>query len=801
MALTPVTQDEFIKIASEEDVPLALAVALYGIESSFGANATAFMHPKDRASAPNSKQTDPNKFGYGSMQVIRSTFNDMMPGADYDKATDADLVRAGMRLIKQRGLDPDGSYNLQKVKKIYFGPGVDKAFGDGYSPSSDTKVGEKFNRYVSNVLNNYMPGDDLETVAVGKGVGSVSELTTSLSDNRGIKVSDSSTSSQPSTSSPYAGITIPKFDAAAAEKRRQEVQDATFKDLVDIQQAQNAAQLKILEAFKMNPYGTMSAMQSTADALTKAQGRLQQTVEALNFESPVANQGILGILELAGKNLGAKLVYDNQVQQVNALTKAAADFNTVLSGAQAAVTKAVPTVEQEISMRQEARSAGQAAIGLDSKAMQFELAGIKMEMAAIKSAEEQKATNRRLSLQERVQQFKEQAKAEEMEFKNFVVDQTNQRFYDRLAEDVRRTDIVFARNEAYIKDVESRIAAREQLTELELNKFTETKRMNDARLREIFARTMKLENPARMSAIKAFGEVDIEKYNEALTRMIRENGEPTAEPFQFTSFQEMMAIVNKNKFMKENLPAYLTGKEGPAVYSMDENIQMAMAQATDPGVKKWLSSVSSEYSTARVKYLEDYAARYSKGKSKGSPKSWNQVAPMLPEKVAEQVMRTADKVAAASFAGKVTPDSNFSANIANAQNYKVYMQAAGGAKGSQLVLALEAAEEKLDNVNSDAAFVASIAHAIGTGKFPKTREEAIQMMAAHYQEFARLRATDPVIKRAGIPLQPNNYTISTSGGSTYNLANRAEAQAYFELVEKQSQPSSFGKTLKSLFGG
>ena len=61
--ITPITEEEFIKLASEEGVPLSLAATLYGIESSAGAAKSAYIDPRLKAGKGNYANTPAEKIG------------------------------------------------------------------------------------------------------------------------------------------------------------------------------------------------------------------------------------------------------------------------------------------------------------------------------------------------------------------------------------------------------------------------------------------------------------------------------------------------------------------------------------------------------------------------------------------------------------------------------------------------------------------------------------------------------------------------------------------------------------------
>ena len=127
--------EDLQRVSQEEGVPLPVLYGLWGSESTYSKNDTAYVQPEIRAAGAKSLQTNPDKFGFGGMQVTRPTYDSLKTSKfstvqlpDYADASDVDIARAGARLLKSRAESADGTYDSAAVLRVYKGSGVDKAF-------------------------------------------------------------------------------------------------------------------------------------------------------------------------------------------------------------------------------------------------------------------------------------------------------------------------------------------------------------------------------------------------------------------------------------------------------------------------------------------------------------------------------------------------------------------------------------------------------------------------------------------------------------------------------------------------
>lgn len=350
MALIPVTEEDVVRIAAEEGVPLGLAMAVWFRETKYGTHSDTTVSPQERGLRTN---TNPDKIGKGSFQVIRGTFNESMPGVDYDTATDQEITRAGMRKIKS-SMNVDGTFDPIKVFDDYTGRGIDAESGKRLA--DDWEIKNKMLSIYNNVTNNMSEGSSAIELAE-QGASAIFNSSGSVADQAIKSLRDLSNQLQ-------------TIDPVAAEQKRQEAQDLSLQQQQTILDEQVARQAKILDDFGTNPAGVYDEIFAVSRALRDANSRLRNTVRDLNYQNDYGD-GLGGALLSGLANFGAKLNYDKQVKQVQDLSKSVQEYNAVIQGFQQNAAAATPQLSQFQAMQQEARAAGDAAISLDLTAAQL----------------------------------------------------------------------------------------------------------------------------------------------------------------------------------------------------------------------------------------------------------------------------------------------------------------------------------------------------------------------------------------------------------------------------------------------
>lgn len=370
-SLEPITQDEFLQIAQEEGVPLPIAASLYGIESGFGKNPEAYISAQERADAFNAKQKpgtkarSANSFGVGSLQITKPTFGDFMPSVRFEEATDAQLTRAAMRLIKSQEA-PDGSYDLQKLKTRFFGPGIDTIGGSDYKPSTNEKVARKFHNIMNNVSEFFEPGADLAEVALRQR-GEDEPLSTSFTAKDpafGIKVAQEQGAQ---------AKVLSQFDPEAAAKKAQESGTNFFNSLWAASQERIETAQIPLEVAGQNPQGNYLNAELALKTLANAQKRLIQTQADINFEGNYGT-GIGGYLNAVIRNLGAKLQYPERVKQVKDLNAAVQETQANIQTFQNQALSTTPDPNQILQIYQEKRLIENQSLQSDARLAQLQVA-------------------------------------------------------------------------------------------------------------------------------------------------------------------------------------------------------------------------------------------------------------------------------------------------------------------------------------------------------------------------------------------------------------------------------------------
>lgn len=368
MAINPISHDEFVSLAVAEGVPLPLAAAFYGAESDFGRDKDAYISPQQRALSGRMSR-DPGKIGYGSMQIIRDTFNSVMPGADFYGADDATLTRAGLRYLK-KAVKADGTYDLDAAKNLYFGSKIDKSFsvesstgkirpagvGDlPYIPSKHSGVAKKVSTIEMNVRGNLPAGGTLLALATNN----VEQSST------GNTVADVQAKAQLGES-----VRLEAVDFAAAAAKRESAVEIKKNELLENEKKIREGQLKVLETFGSNPAGTFAAIERTGKVLQAEQLKLLGLGENLSFKGD-ADPNQVGVLKAALVHFASQYAFKPQQDKVTALMKSASDYNAVISGAQKNIDSAFTPTSTLISIDTAARQAGNDAINLDIKEAQF----------------------------------------------------------------------------------------------------------------------------------------------------------------------------------------------------------------------------------------------------------------------------------------------------------------------------------------------------------------------------------------------------------------------------------------------
>ena len=792
-ALTPVSEEEFIRIANEEGVPLPLASAFYAVESRAGTNAGAFVDPQEKAgkpNGPNSKwNSNPDKIGYGSMQLTRPTFEEQMPGMDFYKATDSDLTRAGMRLLKS-AVREDGTFDFGKAKVTYFGAGTDKSFGDSYSPSTDNTVDSKLRRVIEAVSQ------------IGENQSPLSLRATALKaiNDPSAKQWDSGTSVAIQNAESEAKIANDKFQAAKANYQV----DADFGAMESVmRQAQQkfsdvvkaAADMKadiskkILDVAEANPYGAFGEMQKTFEALKQSQGLLRAVVDAKNYQGATST-GLKGVLETFVRKVGADAIYDDTVKQTQALQASAQNYQNIIGKMEENASRSVVDPNTLIQASQEARQ-----VGLD--AIRFPMEKLSLD----KFNAQQAATDDRASANREIQSLRIQAQKDKDAAANAARQLSSQgrasTARNAILENNSRTAISIANlkaqgpskiSAAQIRALSNQnLAARETVLLEAIRQEKQT--ANDQGVIRSYEQQLKEVADAK-EIVKTFGEeVDTDYMSDAANKFMAARSENKQYVPHDWTYKEIKDQILSNKELKPLFDKFLTeGFEPNAVGSTDIEANARKLQTSASATERAVGDLGSATIENRIISILDNEMRRKFPKKGNAPAATWESAINNPmqlqgkEKLKDELYKVAQKRVRGELSSLPVNELNAQDNPANViHTPQEWLQIAGTGGLADTVAAI-----KMDpkNLESDAKLISMLIERGLTGQLPITPPQLLDQLRDYYSSKADLRASDSAVKALKIPMDKNAYIVTTRDGKKYNLASAPELKAYVDRAMK-----------------
>lgn len=797
-ALTPVSEEEFIRIASEEGVPLPLAAAFYAVESRAGTNAGAFVDPREKAgkpNGPNSKwNSNPDKIGYGSMQLTRPTFEQYMPGMDFYEATDSDLTRAGMRLLKT-AVREDGTFDFQKAKIKYFGAGVDKSFGDKYAPSTNSARDSELRRVIEAVSG---MGDEQSPL-------SLQATALKAIKDPSAKQWDSGTSVAIQNAESEAKIANDKFQAAKANYQV----DADFGAMESVmRQAQQkfsdvvkaAADMKadiskkILDVAESNPYGAFGEMQKTFEALKQSQGMLRAVVDAKNYRGSSAT-GLQGILETFVAKVGADAVYDDVVKQTQALQASAQNYQNIIGKMEENASKSLVDPQTLIQASQEARQ-----VGLD--AIRFPMEKLSLD----KFNAQQAATDDRASANREIQSLRLQAQKDRDAAANTARQLSSQgrasTARNAILENNSRTAISIANlkaqgpskiSSAQIRALSNQnLAARETVLLEAIRQEKQT--ANDQDVIRSYEQQLKEVADAK-EVVKTFGEeVDTDYMSDAANKFMAARSENKQYVPHNWTYKEIKDQILSNKELKPLFDKFLTeGFEPQVVVGTDIEVNARKLQTSNSATERAVGDLGSATIENRIiSILDQEMGRRFPKKGNTPAATWQSAIdnPMQlqgKEKLKDELYKVAQKRVREELSSLPVNELNAQNNPANViHTPQEWLQIAGTGGLADTVAAI-----KMDprNLESDAKLISTILFNSMSGKLPITPPQLLDQLQDYYSAKADLRASDSSVKALNIPMDKNAYIVTTRDGKRYNLASAPELKAYIDRAFKGMMPS------------
>lgn len=773
MALTPVTEEEFIQIAREEGIPLSGAVSMWESESSLGMNRDAFVHPSLKAGKQNGKNSkgEPtywnakaDKIGWGSMQMTRPTYDGLVPGGDYDNATDADLVRAGMKLLKP-AVKSDGTMDMQKAIRLYKGGGKDASF-DGYSPSTDPVLLRRMNM-VSDAINNAAQNPEASVREIASAAAAKARGMPAPKLNLPDETPLMEAQVQQKKSEAESLI---EFDPVAAQAKFDEAKEMKAAQLTAILNNQLAGQTRALNLAEMNPYGAYGEAEATFEALKTANGRMRQTVSDAHFQTKPANEGVLGILETFARKIAADENLPQITKETNDLQTAANNYQVVLSNLMKNGAQGSIDFKDQIAIDTASRTAGNDALNIDLKAI-----GVDQRNAGISARNQAEANRQERAANTLLRQRDQDAyRADKDELTRTA------RSYEFAAK-MAQNDRDFALKEAkYLsgeKTAESRRAFTHEKTKqvstqieyLEQKIANDDKRANSqAQLDALNADRITLDNLKKSKEMLGnFGTDNIDEISAAANTVLNNN-----TPNKKWTMREINGIF-KSKEQKQQLFDVL-GAGGDKAVLRNPNVGaniLEMAATGSPAEKEAASKLAKDYKTE-----VDRLAR-------AMPDN-----PMASDKAKEASAASRQQLATLYLAGKPTSEINFNANAINVKPLAAWIEIAGMEGG--LADTLKAAKIDTTRLAGDAELVTKLLLAQQGGKLPVSPEQLLDQLDSYYKILASTRAKDEVIYKANIPVKDDAYVIETTNKKQFDLATRAGLLEYVDRVKASSKVAS-----------
>lgn len=805
-ALTPVSEEEFIRIANEEGVPLPLASAFYAVESSAGTYAPSFIDPRERAGKPSGKDSkgnttyynsDAGKIGFGSMQLTKDTFEEQMPGMDFYKATDSDLTRAGMRLLK-KSVREDGTFDFGKAKVTYFGAGTDKSFGDSYSPSTDNTVDSKLRRVieaVSQTGENQSPLSLRATALKAMGDPSAAKW-------------DGGTSVAIQNAESEARIANDKFQAAKASHQvtadfgamesvmRQAQQK--FSDVVKAAADMKAdISKKILDAAEANPYGAFGEMQKTLGALKQSQELLRAVVDAKNYQGATST-GLKGVLETFVRKVGADAIYDDTVKQTQALQASAQNYQNIIGKMEENASRSVVDPTTLIQASQEARQ-----VGLDAIRFPLEKLALDKVNAQIAAQDDRAADRNEISFL-RLQQQKLVAEANDARKQTDA--QSRQRYREeQIANAQTQVDLKVATLQAtasgkkdpyvaaQVKALTTGIA-RQRINALQDNLSDERAGANNPVKIARYERDLKLAQDKLEIATQYGQDIPQDYMSDAANKFMAArstNGQYV--PHDWT-YKEIKDQILGNKELKPLFDKFIVeGFDPQAVVGTDIEANAQKLQTSSSATERAVGDLGSTVVQNKIiSILDQEMGRRFPRKGDAPAATWqsainNPMQMQGKEKLKDELYKIAQKRARDELSSLPVDELNAQTNPANViHTPQEWLQIAGTGGLADTVAAI-----KMDpkNLESDAKLISTILFNSMTGKLPITPPQLLNQLQDYYSAKADLRASDSAIKALNIPMDKNAYIVTTKDGKKYNLASAPELKAYVDRAFKGMMPS------------
>lgn len=769
--IVPLTEEEFMKIASDEGVPLSLASSLYGIESAAGRDPSAFVDPRLKEGKGNFAGVPANKIGWGSLQMTGQNAAEFMPGIDFYSATDEQLTRGAMKLIK-KNMNADGSYDINKIARAFFGAGVDKAMAaarnePGYSPSNNPGIMDKLRRGIWNMDNQWIDGQSIADT-----------LKLNLPNDVDLSKVGANVNTQANQLAVNAEKTL-SYDPVAAQAKFEEAKNLKAAALQAVLDKQIERNNIALDAAKMNPYGAYSEALKTLDALQGANERLRQTVADRNFETPSANDGLLGVLEYFGRKMAADADIDSRIKEVNSLQTAANNYQIILNNLQKNAATGGQTLNDAISIDTAARAAGAEVDKFSQQATKVDQynTNVALRNAAQVSTDQNRAHQQQMS--ELRAQMRQDANAAADERARMKFDESVRQFdstYDLNVQKFMLSDRSEKTRAEYMTQQNElsrrRVATLEQRVTLAQRRYDDSK--DPGSKEELDKANVALRNAKLRAELTGLtGSDDLDVVSKAANQVMNTPGvvwDRKALNDRIKSDPELGKKINA---------VIMAGGDIAAARSTDTLSNLLQIRTTGSPSEQ---AAADNLSKSIVKTTQAEVSNIAGAR-----------AAALPEKQLAEVNKAAALRARSIIASAPTPDINFSDNPINVKPLGDYVQIAGMKGG--LAKTVTDAGIDLGKIAGDAQLLTTLLYKQRTGAISVTPTELKNQLLSYYQELALLRSgkgdKSSIVYRANLPVPEDHYVINTSSDAKYDLATSSGLLAYIQQIIRKSRLPDF----------
>lgn len=772
--MKPVTDEEFQRIAAEEGVPLSAAYGIWNNESRMGMDASALIDPRLRA-GKNKMNPDYKKIGYGSMQVIEDTYNSVMPkGSDYFSATDADLTRAGMRVLK-KAINSDGSVDYQKMKNLYFGRGGDKSFG-GLKTATNSEIDTKLRRVIYAVEN---PSDPNMTPREAINAA-LKNPEAPLADPAQIR--SKSVSQIKVDTAKAEGDFLANYDSAAAQAKYDEAAEAKRKQLEEIQKAERLGQARVGDTFGVNPYGVFAEGERIAEELKAANARAERATKGYNFELTPSQGGIMGVLETFAARMDGRINGERYDKQAKAAADRAKDYAAIVNNFAVNAARMSPnSLSEQLQIDTAARAAGTDTTTFDKQALLQEQRSRQLSNQEARTAQAQDRLEFSQRLAEANTRTKE-AQAEAKRIESAARLEVAQRKIDTDA-DIALTKIAAASS--------SDPAAKQQARVILTRKFQSRIPILEQQLAEaksagntaqvLFYEKQLGDARASLEGYSSYGTDDMDVLSAAASKLANTPDK------KVWSLAEIKTFIGSDKTKQRQFQDLITSGGDTSVLrnpDVQSNLLTMRSQGTleQRVAADKIDAFFAQKTDEALPGLIGITAPGAIATPQNILAARNKLEGASP-KQREQYIALAQARAKIELSSAVTPETSMEANPLNVNSLATWVQSSGIPGG--LAKTIEDAKIDISQVQGDAELISKLLVRQKDGTLEITPTQLKNQLHSYYTQLARDRAGPKSIPyELNIPVPADKYIISTQDNKLFDLTKSADLLRYIDRVQR-----------------